>query len=196
MCVFFSLLSHGTHTAAIATTFPVSGRRPRHDNDHRATTAVDSRRTVSRIVRARSVCVVRVPTTFVPATKLRRANMDPSKGGGEGTGFGAAGGAGSDGGGGGGGGGVSGFLSNRKIKLTAVFPMIGGGARRTMSKSDSSSLAKTGRPEKPSSAAKAPAAAVAERPPLAMSRNRMRRGSSLTDLNRSDSLAGTLHGSA
>lgn len=89
-------------------------------------------------------------------------------------------------------GGGGGFLSNRRIKFTAVFPMIVG-TRRTISKSDSSSLAKTG---KSAGAAVATAATrcstpVAERPPLAVSRNRMRRGSSLTDLNRSDSLAGT-----
>lgn len=93
-----------------------------------------------------------------------------------------------------GGGGGGGFLSNRRIKLTAVFPMIGGG-RRTVSKSDSSSLAKSGKAavaldnnDKSANAVATPA----ERPPLtAVSRNRMRRGSSLTDLNRSDSLAGT-----
>jgi len=91
------------------------------------------------------------------------------------------------GGGGSGGGGGGGFLSNRRIKLTAVFPMIGG-TRRTISKSDSSSLAKTGNAER-STAAKA--AAAVDRPPVSLPRNRMRRGSSLTDLKSSDSLAGT-----
>lgn len=91
------------------------------------------------------------------------------------------------------GGGGGGFLSNRRIKLTAVFPMIVG-TRRTISKSDSSSLAKTGKADKSAVAGAAAACANAvERPPLALSRNRMRRGSSLTDLNRSDSLAGTVN---
>lgn len=102
--------------------------------------------------------------------------MDPPAGGGTGPG--------SSGGGGGGG-----FLSNRRIKLTAVFPMIGG-TRRTISKSDSSSLAKTGNPERSVANAAATAAAAAK-PPVSLPRNRMRRGSSLTDLKRSDSLAGT-----
>lgn len=103
-------------------------------------------------------------------------------------------GAGTGTGAGGGVGGGGGFLSNRRIKLTAVFPMIGGG-RRTVSKSDSVSSAKTGKAAAatPDSSQSVNAAATpAERPPLAaVSRNRMRRGSSLTDLNRSDSLAGT-----
>jgi hypothetical protein len=102
--------------------------------------------------------------------------MDPPAGGGTGSG--------NCGGGGGG------FLSNRRIKLTAVFPMIIG-SRRTISKSDSSSLAKTGNLEKSVANATATASAVAERPPVSLTRNRMRRGSSLTDLKRSDSLAGT-----
>ncbi|KAL4148300.1 hypothetical protein QTP88_002572 [Uroleucon formosanum] len=107
--------------------------------------------------------------------------MDPPAGGGTGPG--------SSGGGGGGGG----FLSNRRIKLTAVFPMIVG-TRRTISKSDSSSLAKTGNSERSMVANAATAvasAAAAERPPVTLPRNKMRRGSSLTDLKRSDSLAGT-----
>lgn len=90
------------------------------------------------------------------------------------------------------GGGGGGFLSNRRIKLTAVFPMIGGSRRAALSKSDSSSLAKSGKSTV--AAAAAGTATAAERPPQSQqpaSRNRMRRGSSLTDLNRSDSLAGT-----
>jgi len=101
--------------------------------------------------------------------------MDPPAGGGTGPG--------------GCGGGGGGFLSNRRIKLTAVFPMIVG-TRRTISKSDSSSLAKTGNSEKSVANAAATASPAADRPVL-LTRNRMRRGSSLTDLKRSDSLAGT-----
>lgn len=88
------------------------------------------------------------------------------------------------------GGGGGGFLSNRRIKLTAVFPMIVG-TRRTISKSDSSSLAKTGNSEKSVANAAATASPAADRPPVLLTRNRMRRGSSLTDLKRSDSLAGS-----
>jgi len=105
--------------------------------------------------------------------------MDPPAGGGSGPG--------SSGGGGGG------FLSNRRIKLTAVFPKIVG-TRRTISKSDSSSLAKTGNSERSmaaNAAAAVASAAAADLPPVSLPRNRMRRGSSLTDLKRSDSLAGT-----
>lgn len=77
-------------------------------------------------------------------------------------------------------------MSGRRIKL---FPMMAG-TRRAISRSDSSSLAKTGGRKPDESAA---AASVTERPipQDARNRNRMRRGSSLTDLNRSDSLAGT-----
>jgi len=102
--------------------------------------------------------------------------MDPPAGGGTGPG--------------GCGGGGGGFLSNRRIKLTAVFPMIVG-TRRTISKSDSSSLAKTGNSEKSVANAAATASPAVDRPPVLLTRNRMRRGSSLTDLKRSDSLAGT-----
>lgn len=83
--------------------------------------------------------------------------------------------------------GGGGFLSNRRIKLTAVFPMIGGTRRTVQSKSDSSSLAKTGK----STVAVATATPVERPVPPPAPRNRMRRGSSLTDLNRADSLAGT-----
>lgn len=88
--------------------------------------------------------------------------------------------------------GGGGFLSNRRIKLTAVFPMIGGSRRTMLSKSDSSSLAKTGKATVVAAAAgTATAAERPSHPQQLASRNRMRRGSSLTDLNRSDSLAGT-----
>lgn len=88
--------------------------------------------------------------------------------------------------------GGGGFLSNRRIKLTAVFPMIGGSRRTILSKSDSSSLAKTGKATVVAAAAgTATAAERPSHPQQLTSRNRMRRGSSLTDLNRSDSLAGT-----
>jgi len=118
---------------------------------------------------------------WIPTIDDRRADgirgfdddpvMDPPEGGGTGPG--------NNGGGGG-------FLSNRRIKLTAVFPMIGG-TRRTISKSDSSSLAKTSNSER----SMINAAAATAKPPISLPRNRMRRGSSLTDLKRSDSLAGT-----
>ncbi|XP_050533803.1 uncharacterized protein LOC126901416 [Daktulosphaira vitifoliae] len=90
--------------------------------------------------------------------------------------------------------GSGGFLSNRRIKLTAVFPMIiGTRHQRNISKSDSSSLEKSGRPpRKPSLPKSSRQPPVTERvSPTAAdtARNRIRRGSSLTDLNRSDSLA-------
>ncbi|XP_050429710.1 uncharacterized protein LOC126838939 [Adelges cooleyi] len=90
--------------------------------------------------------------------------------------------------------GGGGFLANRRIKLTAVFPMIiGARHHRNISKSDSASLEKTGRPLRTPSSPKTSPPVVERVSPsaVASARNRMRRGSSLTDLNRSDSLAGS-----
>lgn len=72
---------------------------------------------------------------------------------------------------------TGGFLSSRRIKLTSMFPMIVGGGRR----------AAAAAVPKPSSE---PVPSLQQHA-ASSSRNRMRRGSSLTDLNRSDSLAGT-----